>query len=170
MSEIKADTQAIRRTVEGQAGWMRDALRRLVEVESPSDSKAAVDACGAVAARIAEGIGGRVKRHRQREFGDVLEIRWGATGGRGILLLGHLDTVWPLGTLAKMPWKEKDGRFFGPGVLDMKAGVAMALAAMRVLGDAGVRRPVARIRLPDILTPFPPKSCTHVPRCPLSVT
>jgi len=142
MSEIKADTQAIRRTVEGQAGWMRDALRRLVEVESPSDSKAAVDACGAVAARIAEGIGGRVKRHRQREFGDVLEIRWGATGGRGILLLGHLDTVWPLGTLAKMLWREKGGRIYGPGVLDMKAGVVMALMAMRALAELEMSPPV----------------------------
>jgi glutamate carboxypeptidase len=52
-------------------------------------------------------------------------------------------------TLAKMPWKEKDGRFFGPGVLDMKAGVAMALAAMRVLGDAGGRRPVTLLLNPD---------------------
>ncbi len=48
----------------------------------------------------------------------------------GTLLLGHLDTVWPLGTLARMPWREEDGKLFGPGVLDMKAGVVMALEAI----------------------------------------
>jgi glutamate carboxypeptidase len=59
-----------------------------------------------------------------------------------VLLLGHLDTVWPLGTLRTMPWREKDGRFYGPGVLDMKAGVAMALTAIQALGELGIRRPV----------------------------
>ncbi len=151
MREIKADAQAIRRAVEGHAGWMRDVLRRLVEAESPSDDKAAVDACGTVAAGTAEGIGGQVKRHRQREFGDVLEVRWGrraeARSG-GILLLGHLDTVWPLGTIQKMPWREAAGkggpRIYGPGVLDMKAGVAMALTAMRVLGELGAGQVATR--------------------------
>jgi glutamate carboxypeptidase len=52
-------------------------------------------------------------------------------------LLGHLDTVWPLGTLKTMPWRETGGRFYGPGVLDMKAGIAMALAAIRALAQVG---------------------------------
>ena len=59
-----------------------------------------------------------------------------------ILLLGHLDTVWPLGTLGTMPWRKRDGRFYGPGVLDMKSGVAMALAAIRALAQLGVSRPI----------------------------
>jgi glutamate carboxypeptidase len=58
------------------------------------------------------------------------------------MLLGHLDTVWPLGTLRTMPWSKRDGRFYGPGILDMKAGVAMALAAIRALKQLGVSRPV----------------------------
>ena len=97
-----------------------------------------------LAAELAASVGGRVKLHKQKRFGDVLELRFGsARGGRKpILLLGHLDTVWPLGTLKKMPWRERDGRWFGPGVLDMKAGVAMALAAVRILGELGVQRPV----------------------------
>ena len=57
-------------------------------------------------------------------------------------LLGHLDTVWPLGTLKTMPWGEKGGRFYGPGVLDMKAGVAMALTAVQALDELRIRRPV----------------------------
>jgi glutamate carboxypeptidase len=134
-----------------QSGWIAGTLRALVEVESPSDNKAAVDEAVRRVAGLATDVGGRVKLHKQKAFGDVLEARFGtARGGRKpVLLLGHLDTVWPMGTLAKMPWKEKDGRFFGPGVLDMKAGVAMALAAMRVLGDAGVRRPVTLLLNPD---------------------
>src|SRR6185437_8987261 len=136
------------RAVEDHAGWMLAAIRRLVEAESPSDNKAAVDACGEMAAELAEQCGGKVKRHRQRAFGDVLEVRWGdASRGRSgktgrVLMLGHLDTVWPLGTLKKMPCREERGKIYGPSVLDMKAGVAMAFTAIRVLREAGVKRPV----------------------------
>jgi glutamate carboxypeptidase len=96
----------------------------------------------------AEELGGRVKRHRQREFGDVLELRFGPvrSSRKPILLLGHLDTVWAPGTLKSMPWREEGGRIFGPGVLDMKAGVVMALAAVRTLNEAGGRGPVGARR------------------------
>ena len=84
-----------------------DLIQRLVRVESPSDDKAAVDACVALAAEHAKALGGRVKVHRQRGFGDVLEARFGPrskdAATERILLLGHLDTVWPLGTLKTMP-------------------------------------------------------------------
>ena len=53
-----------------------------------------------------------------------------------ILLLGHLDTVWPMGTIKTMPWRMGDGRLCGPGVLDMKAGVAMAFIAIELLAEA----------------------------------
>lgn len=114
-------------------------IQNLVRAESPSDDKAAVDACGAlVAARAAE-AGGRVKRHRQRACGDVIEIRFGhrRTNGDGrILLLGHIDTVWPVGSLKSMPCRIGEGRLWGPGTLDMKAGVAMALTAIEMLAEA----------------------------------
>jgi glutamate carboxypeptidase len=129
-------------------------LRELVEIESPSHDKAAVDRAGALVAGWAEELGGQVKRHKQRHFGDVLELRFGASKtqvsrarpwapapGR-VLLLGHLDTVWPLGTLARMPWREADGRLYGPGVLDMKAGVVMALEAIAAAKQLGMERPV----------------------------
>jgi glutamate carboxypeptidase len=129
---------------QAQFAWMASTLRRLVEVESPSDNEAGVDAAVELTAGLAEAAGGRVKLHKQKDFGDVLEVRFGAArGGRKpVLLLGHLDTVWPLGTLKTMPWRERNGRWFGPGVLDMKAGVVMALAAIRILGEIGAGRPV----------------------------
>src|SRR5579862_3893297 len=116
-----------------------DLIRKLVLTESPSDDKAAVDACLALAVEQVRGLGGRVKLHKQRKFGDVVEARFGARSKAGrVLLLGHLDTVWPLGTLKKMPCKLSDGRLWGPGTLDMKAGVAMALTAVEMLTEAGL--------------------------------
>lgn len=116
--------------------------RHLVLAESPSDTKAAVDACVALAASHATALGGRLKLHPQRQFGNILEARFGphrrSASARPILLLGHLDTVWPLGTLKTMPCKVTDGRLWGPGTLDMKAGVAMALTAVEMLLEAGV--------------------------------
>ena len=136
------DIMRLRQAVEAQAGWITTALRRLVERESPSDDKAAVDAAAGLAADFSESCGGRVKLHKQKHFGNVLEVRFGnARGGRKpILLLGHLDTVWPMGTLRTMPWREAGGRLYGPGALDMKAGVAMAMAAMRALAEVGAER------------------------------
>lgn len=116
-------------------------VQSLVKVESPSSDKAAVDACMALAANHAKALGGRVKVHRQRAFGDVLEVRFGRKSPNGlagrILLLGHLDTVWPLGTLKTMPCRLADGRLWGPGTLDMKAGLAMAFTAIEMLAEAG---------------------------------
>jgi len=114
-----------------------DFIQQLVRVESPSDDKAAVDACMALAAARAKALGGRVKLHRQRRFGDLLEARFGPKSKAGrTLLLGHLDTVWPLGTLHSMPCRLAEGRLWGPGTLDMKAGVAMALTAIEMLAEA----------------------------------
>jgi glutamate carboxypeptidase len=146
-----SDALAFRQAVEAQADGIVRTLRALVEVESPSDDKAAVDAAVELTAGFAEACGGRVKLHKQSQFGDVLEVRFGTfrDGRKPVLLLGHLDTVWPLGTLKAMPWREADGRFYGPGVLDMKAGIAMALAAARALGEMGVNRPVALLLNPD---------------------
>ena len=124
-------------------------LQRLVEVESPAADKGAVDRCMQLAAAACHEAGGRVRWHRQRKYGDVLEVRFAidreATGSakRPVLLLGHLDTVWPVGTLAKMPFKTRSGRVFGPGALDMKAGVAIALSAVSLLKEhRALTRPV----------------------------
>lgn len=124
-------------------------LQTLVEIESPSDNKAAVDRCVESVLNMAEAIGGRAKRHRQRHSGDVLELRFNpsrrkaASGRRPLMLLGHLDTVWALGTLANMPFRIAEGRAWGPGTLDMKAGVAMGLTALEALRELdALQRPV----------------------------
>ncbi len=116
-----------------------ELIRDLVYAESPSDDKAAVDACVARAAGHIRALGGRIKLHKQRAFGNLLEARFGPKSKIGrLLLLGHLDTVWPLGTLKHMPCRVGDGRLWGPGTLDMKAGVAMALTAIEMLEEAGL--------------------------------
>ena len=113
-------------------------IQSLVRAESPSDDKAAVDTCGALVTARAAAAGGRVKLHRQRAFGDVIEARFGPRrkGNRPVLLLGHIDTVWPVGTLKAMPCRIGDGRLWGPGTLDMKAGVAIAFTAIEMLAEA----------------------------------
>jgi glutamate carboxypeptidase len=116
-----------------------ELARKLVLAESPSDTKTAVDACVSIAAEAGRALGGRIKRHRQRSYGDVLEMRFGPrtrNGQKPVLLLGHLDTVWPMGTLKLMPCRIADGRLRGPGTLDMKVGVAMALIALEMLAEA----------------------------------
>jgi glutamate carboxypeptidase len=118
-----------------------DLTRKLVDAESPSPDKAAVDACMALALAHARKLGGRVKLHRQRGFADVMEARFGPqrrAGTKPVLLMGHLDTVWPLGTLKSMPCRVSEGRLWGPGTLDMKAGVAMAFTALEMVMEAGL--------------------------------
>lgn len=126
-------------------GELLELAKRLVLAESPSDDKASVDACMDLAAAHAKALGGKVKRHRQRAWGDVLELHFGSrkkVASERTLVLGHLDTVWPLGTLKSMPWRTAPdstgkARIWGPGTLDMKVGVAMAFTALEMLAEAG---------------------------------
>jgi glutamate carboxypeptidase len=123
--------------------WIRRHLRELVEQESPSQDASRVNAASQIVERWASSLSVRFKRHKQKEFGDVIELRFGRSRDREpVLVLGHLDTVWPAGTLQKMPWREASGRYWGPGVLDMKAGVVMAFAALKSLQELELERPV----------------------------
>jgi glutamate carboxypeptidase len=138
------DAKTIFRSVTKKEGWIRDALRELVRQESPSEDPQAVNAAMTLTENWGKEQGARIRRHKQREFGDVLELRFGPARSKRkpVLLLGHLDTVWPIGTLQKMPWREASGRYWGPGVLDMKAGVVMALTALSTLHELDLARPV----------------------------
>jgi len=109
-------------------------IRELVEIESPSDNKAAVDRIGRVLAEKFAALGGRAQIHPATDFGDNVQIDFvGRSSINPVLLLGHFDTVYPLGTLASMPCYVADGRMHGPGVLDMKSGIALMLSAIEAL-------------------------------------
>ena len=125
-------------------------IRRLVEQESPSFQKPAVDALGRSLAREFEQRGAKVKFHPAKRFGDHLQAHF-AGSGKPVMLLGHLDTVYELGTLSSMPWYEKDGRLMGPGVLDMKAGIAQMLFALDLLREmhGALPRPVTVLLVTD---------------------
>jgi glutamate carboxypeptidase len=109
-------------------------IREFVEIESPSDDKPAADRMGAFLAEKFALIGGHPQLHRAEDFGDNLQIDFpGAGSAKPILILGHFDTVYPLGTLPAMPCRIDGGRLRGPGVLDMKAGIALMLFAIEAL-------------------------------------
>jgi glutamate carboxypeptidase len=116
--------------------WVLDTTEALVALESPTTDKAAVDRCGAALAARLEAIGGRVTRLPRTDRGDHLLSEFGC-GTSQILMLGHFDTVWPVGQLDRMPLTRTDGRLHGPGVFDMKAGIAIAMLATRALLEAG---------------------------------
>jgi glutamate carboxypeptidase len=135
MPSVKGKT--LLKAAKSANGSMLEDLRALVEIESPSDNRDAVNRAVDWVEQQAKSLGATVKRHRQSRFGDHLEVRLGRKNEQApILLLGHLDTVWPLGTLQSMPFKVEKKRAWGPGVLDMKAGVVMALHALRLLQDS----------------------------------
>lgn len=122
-----------------QQARMVETIRELVEIESPSDNKQAVDRIAAILAAKFRALGGRTQFHRSNHYGDSLQIDFrGPTGSQSashhpVLLLGHYDTVYPLGTLADMPCQIENGRLRGPGVLDMKSGIALMLHAIEAL-------------------------------------
>jgi glutamate carboxypeptidase len=119
--------------------WLHELIDALVSIESPTDDKAAVDRCGTELRTRAAAMGMRVRIEPRPDAGDhtVAEI---GEGRPRILLVGHVDTVWPLGQLARMPLERRDGRLWGPGTLDMKVGVSMGLLATRAVFEASPPR------------------------------
>lgn len=123
---------------------MERLLKRFVRCESPTDDKAAVDRLGRAVAAEWRRRGAKVEILTRREAGNHLRVAWhagGARKGRGsagrILVLGHLDTVYEVGTIREMPFRVARGRAFGPGVFDMKGGLVIALFAADALADVG---------------------------------
>ncbi len=122
---------------------MRATLRRYVEQESPSASAEAIASLVAIIAKDFAAIGGRIRLHKlavhgAANYGPALQVDF--TGPRRspqLLLLGHTDTVYPLGTLKTMPWRERGGRLCGPGAFDMKGGIVQALFALRTMLERG---------------------------------
>jgi glutamate carboxypeptidase len=112
---------------------MLDDLRTLVEVESPSLDLEALRASAEVLAAMIERLLGAPAAIVDGPAGP--HVRWSGGGTPRVLLLGHHDTVFPLGTLASRPFTVADGRVTGPGVFDMSAGIVQALHGLAALGD-----------------------------------
>jgi glutamate carboxypeptidase len=148
-----------------EQAWQIDTIDALTRLESPSDDKAAVDRCGTELARRLADIGGRVSVIRNETAGDHLRAEFvpgGANGSVGnansasisdasavdqVLLLGHFDTVWPIGTLDRMPLVRQDGRLHGPGTFDMKAGIALGMLAARSIQTLSPHLPLRIVML-----------------------
>jgi glutamate carboxypeptidase len=119
---------------------MAATIRRFVECESPSDDAAAVSRFVELVADTAAPFA-KVKTYPGGKFGRLMVAEMQLPGRRKsgqVLALGHSDTVWPVGTLRTMPFRQMNGRLWGPGVLDMKAGIVFFLFAVRALRELDI--------------------------------
>ncbi|ANY10388.1 peptidase M20 [Pseudonocardia sp. HH130630-07] len=129
---------------------MLDDLRGYVEIETPSDDRVALEKGltwldGLIADRL--GPAATVSTTDGGPYGDARLLEFDGSGAAPVLLLAHYDTVWPLGTLADMPFTVEDDRITGPGVFDMKAGLVQAVWAVRIAREAGLDLPPLRLLL-----------------------
>lgn len=131
---------------------MVETIREWAEIESPSDNKSGADRIAALLAAKFKKLGGKATLHRAVDYGDNLQIDFVGSGKeKPVLLLGHFDTVYPLGTLANMPCRVNGNRLHGPGVLDMKSGIALMFYAIQALRSwhGALPRPVTVFLVSD---------------------
>lgn len=124
-------------------GEMVHLLKNIAGRESPSHDKQAVDSCSAFVVGEFKKTGAKITRFPQRKVGDFYLVDFPAAHsspaeGR-ILVLTHIDTVWPVGKIAKMPFYISGDKVYGPGVLDMKAGLVEILFALKAFHQLGLR-------------------------------
>jgi glutamate carboxypeptidase len=127
------------------ADQMLDGLRAWVECESPTFDALAVNRMMALAARDLAKLGARIEIIPGRMgLGDCVRASFPhpRRDTPGILIMGHMDTVHPVGTLAQLPWRREGERCFGPGIVDMKGGNYLAVEAVRQLMRAGIETPL----------------------------
>lgn len=129
--------------LQGQRDAMLEALETLVGCESPSLDKARLDPLAARLAARLDALGATVGLVSNDQGGDHVHARFGASDGPTppALLLGHYDTVWPVGTLERLPFRIEGGRAFGPGVFDMKASLVLAEFALSACQAVGASPP-----------------------------
>jgi glutamate carboxypeptidase len=132
----------------------KQLLKLLVETESPSHDKAAVDRVGVIVAEEARKLGAQVEVIPNTETGDHVLARFQPSSltiypSKPILILCHMDTVFPLGTIQKTPFREDGDKIFGPGTLDMKAGIVISLAAIEEAQKQSLTRPVTLLCTSD---------------------
>ncbi len=136
---------SIRSNVAGHLPDMVRLLSALVLAESPSSDPATQAAPLRLLAQELEALGFCVERTPGQLTGGYLTARQAGAGGGGQLLLGHCDTVWPVGTLSEMPLVVEGDALRGPGSFDMKAGLVIGLFALRALRELGLEPPLAPV-------------------------
>lgn len=123
--------------LQGKQTEMQENLRYLVEQESPSRNKSLTDKLSASIAELFKRLtGGTTEVIQNEEYGNHIRAEWGA-GHDQILILAHFDTVWPEGTIKKMPFRIEEGKAYGPGTFDMKGGLLQGLYALHALTVLG---------------------------------
>jgi glutamate carboxypeptidase len=124
-------------------GEMINLLKEIVSRESPSGDKKAVDACSSFVIEEFKKIGANIIRIPQKETGTLYVAEYPhpapKTMTEQILLLTHIDTVWPVGKIHKMPFYVSEEKIFGPGVLDMKASLVMTLFSLRAFNELNIQ-------------------------------
>jgi glutamate carboxypeptidase len=124
-------------------GEMVHLLKQITALESPTDDKKAVDACSAFVANEFRKLGCKITTLPQKEIGDLTEIEFAPgrlkTADDEILVLAHIDTVWPVGKIARMPFYISGNKLFGPGVLDMKSGLVILLSALATMRSLNLK-------------------------------
>ena len=131
-------------------GEMVHLLKQITALESPTDDKKAVDACSAFVAKEFRKLGCKITTLPQEDIGDLTDIEFAP--GRlkdaddEILVLAHIDTVWPVGKIARMPFYISGNKLFGPGVLDMKSGLVILLSALATMRSLSLK-PRKRIKV-----------------------
>jgi glutamate carboxypeptidase len=135
VEEEMLDPKALLAYCESALDALVHCLRQAVEIESPSLNPAAIDRMANFFAAELSKRGAKVQLLSHATAGSALVAEfWGGAGGRKpLLLLGHLDTVWEIGTLAEMPFQVREGRAYGPGIYDMKSGIVCGLWAVQAL-------------------------------------
>lgn len=120
-------------------GEMINLLKEIVHLESPSTDKKAVNACSAFVMEEFKKAGARISQFPQKKIGTLYVAEYPSPFPKSvseqILLLLHVDTVWPVGKIHKMPFYVSEDKVFGPGVLDMKASIVMTLSSIKALSE-----------------------------------
>jgi glutamate carboxypeptidase len=138
----RSDIRQVSEWLLARKSEMIASVRDMVVRESPTHDKQACDALCAHLAATFKQLGGKITIHRQRKAGNHLEVTFSGSRNRSpILLLGHFDTVYDLGTLDKMPWRHEKGKLAGPGVFDMKSGIAQMMFAIKALQEIREKLP-----------------------------
>ena len=146
------DPTAVRTFVQDRLEGYLAELQTLVEHESPTRDKERLDLLADAIADRWTDLGGVVERVENPEGGDHLVGRFfRAKPGRPALVVGHFDTVWPVGTIARLPFRRDGDRLYGPGVYDMKASLILCAAALEAMAALGLSpgRPVTLLFTSD---------------------